>query len=197
MQGFALALGWDETVVAVEGMESGQWVEGQGGVVLSPGPGRVDAALLGVRGVGMEGEGVVARVRFRALRAGDARIVLRQAEGRDAANRRLGEGEVGVRVEAVRPGWTVLLGPKPNPMRSGEGTELEFGLAEDGAVELMVYGVDGRRVRTLVRESREAGMYRERWDGRDDGGQGSPSGVYYVRLIAHGQRFTRKLVHLR
>jgi hypothetical protein len=145
----------------------------------------------------MAGEGVVARVRFRALRAGDAGIALAQVEGRDAANRRLGVGELGVRVEAVRPGWTVLLGPKPNPMRSGEGTELEFGLAEGGAVELMIYGVDGRRVRTLVRETREAGMYRERWDGRDDGGHGSPSGVYYVRLLANGRRFTQKLVHLR
>ncbi|HKQ57603.1 MAG TPA: putative Ig domain-containing protein, partial [Candidatus Eisenbacteria bacterium] len=186
LQGFTLALGWDETVVVAEGMESGQWVESQGGVVLSPGPGRVDAALLGVRGAGMEGEGVVARVRFRALRGGDAGIVLAHAEGRDAANRRLGEGELGVRVEAARPGWTVLLGPKPNPMRSGEGTELEFGLGEGGAVELMIYGVDGRRVRTLVQETREAGMYRERWDGRDDGGHGSPSGVYYARLLANG-----------
>ncbi|HKQ56618.1 MAG TPA: putative Ig domain-containing protein, partial [Candidatus Eisenbacteria bacterium] len=186
MQGFTLALGWDETVVAAEGMESGQWVEGQGGVVLSPGPGRVDAALLGLRGVGMAGEGVVARVTFRALRAGNPGIVLAQVEGRDAANRRLGEGDLGVRVEAARPGWTVLLGPKPNPMRSGEGTELEFGLAEGGAVELMIYGVDGRRVRTLVQETREAGMYRERWDGRDDGGHGSPSGVYYARLLANG-----------
>jgi hypothetical protein len=196
-QGFSAALGWDTTVVAVEGMDSGRWVEGQGGVVLTPDRGVVDAALLGVRGTGFVGEGVVARVRFRGLRAGPAGIELKRVKARDAANRERGEEEVTVSVEAARPGRTALLGARPNPARGPEGTELEFALAERGPVELAIYGVDGRRVRTLLREERAAGVYRTAWDGRDEAGRRAGSGVYYARLTAGGRRFTHTLVRVR
>ncbi len=195
IQGFSAQLGWDATVVAPEGMTSSQWVEGQGGIVLTPGQGAVDAALLGVRGVGLTGEGEVARVRFRVLRTGDAGIRLAKVEARDAGNHALGEGDLTQRVEAERPTRTVLLAPWPNPFQGSAG--LEFSLAEAGGVELAVYGVDGRRVRTLVREQREAGVYREAWDGRDDGRHAVGSGVFYVRLIAGGRRFTTMLVHVK
>jgi hypothetical protein len=140
---------------------------------------------------------VVARVRFRALRAGDAGIRLAKVKARDGRNRSLGESEMVARTEALRPGRTALLAPRPNPARGGGAAELEFSLAEAVEVELAIYGVDGRRVRTLVREQREAGVYREAWDGRDEGGRVSASGVYYARLLAGSRRFTQKLVRVR
>jgi hypothetical protein len=195
IQGFSAQLGWDATVVTPEGMTSSQWVEGQGGIVLTPGQGTVDAALLGVRGVGLTGEGEVARVRFRVLRTGNAGFRLAKVEARNAANHALGEGDLTQRVEAERPTRTVLLAPWPNPFQGSAG--LEFSLAEAGAVELAVYGVDGRRVRTLVREQREAGVYREAWDGRDDGRHAVGSGVFYVNLVTGGRRYTKTIVYLR
>src|SRR6266545_2740388 len=53
MQGFSARIGWDHSVVAPVSVTGGGLVEGQGGVVLSPGAGVADAALLGVRGRGI------------------------------------------------------------------------------------------------------------------------------------------------
>jgi hypothetical protein len=178
-------------------MESAQWVEGQGGVVLTPGPGVVDAALIGTRNVGLTGEGLVARVRFRALRTGASGIGLETVDARDARNQRLGEGAVVLRAEATAPDRTLLLAPRPNPVRDTERSLLDFSLAERGMVELAIYGVDGRRVRTVVRGEREAGVYHEGWDGRDDGGHRVGSGVYYVRLAAGPARFTQVVLRIR
>ena len=72
-----------------------------------------------------------------------------------------------------------------------------FSLAQRSPVELSVYSVDGRRVRTLVNEVREAGEYRMVWDGRDDRGAAVQPGMFYVRFVAAGVRANRSLVYLK
>ena len=62
---------------------------------------------------------------------------------------------------------------------------------------MAVYGVDGRRVRTLVHDTREAGEYRVMWDGRGDHGEVVQAGVYYVRLTAPGSSFVRSMAYLK
>ena len=195
LQGFSARLAWDATVVAPVGMESGQWIEAQGGVVLSPGAGTVDAALLGIREQGMTGEGEVAHVSFRVLRAGNPGIRLAQVVARDAANQPLASGQIEQTTQAEVPTETVLLAPAPNPFR-GSAT-LVFSLARAGTVELVVYSVDGRRVKTLVSERREAGVYRVAWDGRDEGRNAVAPGVFYAHFSAGGKRITRTLVYLK
>ncbi|HEY6866518.1 MAG TPA: FlgD immunoglobulin-like domain containing protein, partial [Candidatus Eisenbacteria bacterium] len=132
---------------------------------------------------------------FRVLRAGDAGIRLAAVVARDGANRTLGAGSEESGTEALAPQETVLLAPVPNPSRGQ--VELAFGLARGGAVELAVYGVDGRRVRELAGGVREAGMYHVSWDGRDEGRNAVAPGVYYAHLRAGGREFTRTLVLLR
>jgi flagellar hook assembly protein FlgD len=131
------------------------------------------------------------------LRTGVSGIGLAAVDARDARNQRLGEDAVVARAEATAPDRTLLLAPRPNPVRDGERSLLEFSLASRGPIELVIYGVDGRRVRTLVREEREAGVYREGWDGRDDGGQRVGSGIYYARLVAGPVRFTQAVSRIR
>ena len=72
-----------------------------------------------------------------------------------------------------------------------------FSLARSGPVELAIFSVDGRRVRRLLSEPREAGEYRVLWDGRDDDRHAVASGVYYAWLMVAGQRFTARLVCVR
>ena len=79
-----------------------------------------------------------------------------------------------------RPAVTLLLPSLPNPFR--QSATMAFSVAHAGPVELDLYAVDGRRVRTLVRDYREPGEYHAAWDGRDDGGHTLASGVYYERL---------------
>jgi flagellar hook assembly protein FlgD len=72
----------------------------------------------------------------------------------------------------------------PNPFNPS--TDILFSLPRDADVDLRIYDVAGRLVKTLVAARRPAGAHRERWDGRDDAGRGAASGVYFVRLRADG-----------
>jgi len=195
IQGFSAALAWDASVVEPVESTFGDFIEQQGGVTLSPRPGTVDAALLGVRGSGISGEGDVARVTFRAKRQGDAAIRLGDVIARDATNRALPIGAIAQATQADAPARTLMFSPWPNPT-PGNAT-LSFALARPGNVELAVYSVDGRRVRTVTSGWREAGVYREIWKADDDERRAVAPGVYFVRLTADGNRFTKRIVHIR
>jgi flagellar hook assembly protein FlgD len=64
-------------------------------------------------------------------------------------------------------------------------------------VELAIYSVDGRRVRTLARGAMDVGEYRMTWDGRDDNGVPVSAGMFFARLSAPQGQFTKSLVYLR
>jgi hypothetical protein len=95
----------------------------------------------------------------------------------------------------VSPTVTLLRPAAPNPFR--QSAALAFSVARGGPVALAIYAVDGRRVRTLVDESREPGEYRTTWDGRDDGGKPMSAGVYYAQLKTVDRVLTRGIAYLR
>ena len=96
---------------------------------------------------------------------------------------------------AIVPTTLQLLPNYPNPFRAR--TTLEFTLPERGDVRLVVYDVLGRRVRTLVDQSYDAGRHVVRWDGRNDTGQAVASGIYLGRLEVGDQRHVQRLVLVR
>jgi M6 family metalloprotease-like protein len=76
--------------------------------------------------------------------------------------------------------------PVPNPFNPT--TEFAFENPCDGHVQVAVYDLAGRRVRTLLAGRREAGLVRVRWNGRDGAGREVGSGVYYFRITAGGEQ---------
>lgn len=80
----------------------------------------------------------------------------------------------------------------PNPF-SGE-TEIGFSLEASGHVEIAVYNVLGKRIRTLTSGVRETGLHSVRWDGRGDSGQEAASGVYYYILNTGDRKMTRQMI---
>ena len=195
MQGFSVLLAWDPGVVRPEGSTSAGWIESQMGAVLFPRPGTVDAALLGRRRPGIEGENEVASVTFRALREGDAAIRIERIFARDADNRPLDPEALERESRAADPSRTLLLPPTPNPA-PGAAT-LSFALARAGTARLSIYAVDGRCVRTLASGVRAAGLHHIEWSGDDNARRPLPPGIYWVRLEAAGLRFTRRMALLR
>jgi hypothetical protein len=185
-------LGYDAAVVAPVSTGEGELLASQGvpHVVLSSHPGNVDVAVFGA---GLTGHGTLAKVTFRVIAAGDARIGLHTMRARDAANREVVLGQA-LGAPAV-PTLTSLSRAMPTPFR--DATTFEYGLARAGDVTLAIYGVDGRRIRTLASGPREAGFYRSMWDGRDDDGRSVANGMYYARLNAAGVRQTRTIVRVR
>jgi hypothetical protein len=84
----------------------------------------------------------------------------------------------------------------PNPFNPT--TEISFVLPEATAVELAIFDLAGRRVRSFAAGVQyAAGSHSLRWDGRDDEGQSMPSGAYLCRLQAGAQIETRKLMLLK
>jgi hypothetical protein len=193
VQGLATKLSWDPGVVEPVGYAAGDLAGSQGALVLSARPGTVDAAVLGT-GAGFRGEGTVATVAFRALNGGDPKIHLASADARDQQNRKVSL-TTSERALKSLPTVTQLSFATPNPFR--QTVTLAFSLAQAGPVELGVYSVDGRRVRTLVREFHEPGEYRVTWDGRDEHGHPMSAGIYYAHLKAAQRGFARTLTYLR
>jgi len=196
LQALSLALGYDRAVVEMVKAEPGELLGRQAArtVVLSPQPGQVDVALLG-KGAGLSGEGELALVEFRVKAAGDPAIVLASAEGRDPGNRAVVLAGAIPAPTPKLPTVTQLAPAKPNPF--SQSVTLSFSLATGGPVDLTVYAVDGRKVRTLVRGVREPGEYNMVWDGRDEAGRGVATGVYYARLNTPQGRFVHTLTFLK
>jgi hypothetical protein len=59
---------------------------------------------------------------------------------------------------------------------------------------LQIFGLNGRKVATLVNEVLNPGEHTFTWSGGNDAGKPMSSGVYLARLEAAGQVSTRKLV---
>jgi hypothetical protein len=193
VQGMSVRIAWDPRVVEPVGLEPGAWLLGLGGVALTPEPGVVDLALLGRRAPALAGEGLLATLRLRVVGTGAPGVEVRSVDARDVANRHVETiVRIGVASASEAPRVTQLFANVPNPFNPS--TRIPFALAVEGRVELAVFGVDGRKIRTLVAGARQPGKYEEIWDGSDDHGQRVSSGTYYVRLVTPDGTHARPIV---
>jgi immune inhibitor A len=62
---------------------------------------------------------------------------------------------------------------------------------------LKIYNIRGQLVRTLVDEDKPGGDYLILWDGKDDGGEPVPSGIYFYKLTAGSSSQVKKMVLLK
>ncbi len=94
------------------------------------------------------------------------------------------------------PGAARLLPAYPNPFNPS--TTLRFDLPRQATVELGIYDVRGRLVRTLVRsEVFSAGRHVMQWNGRDNAGSSAASGVYSLKLMSDGVTHVQRITLLK
>jgi hypothetical protein len=112
---------------------------------------------------------------------------------------------------AAAPKQMLLGYPFPNPCRGD--VAFNFGLPRYSqpeeraswpdpaerprAVNVGVYAVTGRLVRTMEAGVMTPGYYRFEWDGRDDWGSEVSPGVYFIKARTGGVGITRKIILLR
>ncbi len=83
----------------------------------------------------------------------------------------------------------------PNPFNPL--TEIKYTVPRDGHVDLAVYDLSGRRIRTLVSETVPEGERAVTWNGRNDAGQLVPSGMYFYKYMTAGETTSRKMTLLK
>ena len=84
---------------------------------------------------------------------------------------------------------------RPNPFNPT--TIISYSISQLGRVGLLVFGVDGKLVRTLVDRDQPPDRYDVVWDGADNQGQRVASGVYFCRLQTSQFTQTVKMVLLK
>ena len=90
----------------------------------------------------------------------------------------------------------------PNPFYLGrEPATVRYEVGQSADVQLTLYDVRGRKVRTLADGIHSQGTFTTTWDGRDDQGRRVASGVYFCRLTTEGteerSEVRRKLLFLK
>ncbi|MEN8006008.1 MAG: FlgD immunoglobulin-like domain containing protein [Candidatus Krumholzibacteriota bacterium] len=96
----------------------------------------------------------------------------------------------------VLPGITFRAGNYPNPFNPR--TTIEFSLPTAGHLKLSIFNVRGQLVKTLIDGPRPAGTGQTVvWDGSDNLGSASASGVYFLEARSAGEVMTAKMTLLR
>ena len=80
----------------------------------------------------------------------------------------------------------------PNPFN--HSSQITFNLIEQSEVELSIYNIQGRLIRTFINEMLPAGSYSENWNGTNLNGKEVSAGVYFVRLQVNEQSNVRKVL---
>jgi flagellar hook assembly protein FlgD len=70
----------------------------------------------------------------------------------------------------------------PNPFNPT--TEIRYNLPVDSNVEITVYDIEGREVKTLINSLQTAGYNRVTWNSTNNHGGTVASGVYFYRMTA-------------
>ena len=83
----------------------------------------------------------------------------------------------------------------PNPFNPS--TNITYDLPASVTVSLNIYDILGRNVITLVNEQQNAGSYIVEWNGKNSSGIQVTSGIYFYRLEAGRNAFTKKMLLLK
>ena len=91
----------------------------------------------------------------------------------------------------IVPAGAMQLSNYPNPFNPV--TTIRYYLPEEGNSELSIYNIKGNLVRKLVSDSESEGWHEHLWDGRDQSGRSTSSGIYIIKLASEDQSLNRKI----
>jgi beta-phosphoglucomutase-like phosphatase (HAD superfamily) len=83
----------------------------------------------------------------------------------------------------------------PNPFNPE--TNIEYNLKSNAQVTIYIYDIQGKRVRSLGDDYRQAGTCTVKWDGLNERGTQVPSGVYFIRVSAGNETLNHRIVMMK
>ncbi|MFA5499176.1 MAG: C25 family cysteine peptidase [Candidatus Cloacimonadia bacterium] len=103
--------------------------------------------------------------------------------------------EVNIR-EINLPSTVELYQNYPNPFNPS--TKISFSLPAHDKVTLEIYNIKGAKIKTLIKnEMLNSGSHTYEWEGNNDSGMTSPSGVYFFKLSSRSNTQIKKGVLLK
>ena len=90
---------------------------------------------------------------------------------------------------------TELRANYPNPFNPT--TTIAFDIKEAGNVKIEIFNIRGQKVKTLVDEYYRSGRYTIHWNGTDERGRPSASGVYFYRMRTAGYYQIKRMLLLK
>ena len=112
---------------------------------------------------------------------------------------KMGYFRVGPKTMIV-PGQTSLHQNYPNPFNPTTTIEYDLGFIDGPTqrVNITVYDILGRNIKTLINEQQNIGRYRVKWNGKDQNDVPVSSGIYFVNLLTDtGRSETKKIMLMR
>jgi hypothetical protein len=178
-------------VIVLETIEGWEWEPYMGGTIKYVA--HADAAKQGIFDLQLSSKGVpttpgvysntVANAEAEWYKIDSGEYVVDTKKGKTAASLTISTEDIVVEVEeAAVPTAYALSENYPNPFNPT--TTIEFAIPVAGNVELVIYNINGQKVRTLVNETKDAGFFHVTWDGRNDLGETVSSGIYLYRLVS-------------
>jgi hypothetical protein len=93
------------------------------------------------------------------------------------------------------PESTVMENAYPNPFNPR--TDIAYHLAESENVNISVFDLLGRRVRTLLTEQQPAGSYQLYWNGSNENGLRVPIGSYIIHMQTENATQIQKVIFMK
>ncbi|MDD5528914.1 MAG: T9SS type A sorting domain-containing protein [bacterium] len=97
---------------------------------------------------------------------------------------------VGAEESELLPVTTQLNSVTPNPITTK--TTISYMLAENSKVNVTIYDISGKLVKTLSNEAQSSGMKTLDWNVKDNNGNKVSSGMYFCKLNVNGKAISTK-----
>jgi len=88
-----------------------------------------------------------------------------------------------------------LINVFPNPF--DQSTMIHFSIPGQSDISLKIYDISGRLIKVLKDGKLQGGNYTIKWNGRDDNGNQTSEGMYFIKLNSDGFNQTLKLCRLK
>jgi hypothetical protein len=80
----------------------------------------------------------------------------------------------------------------PNPFNPS--TTIQYNVPRTGDVEVRIFDIQGRLVRSLSKSYQQAGVHSLVWDSRSNSGMVVASGTYFCQVLFNGTALVKKLI---
>jgi hypothetical protein len=102
---------------------------------------------------------------------------------------------LGVRDGSALPSSIKVYPNYPNPFNPT--TQIKYDLPKDSYVNIFIYDVMGKKIKSLFNNNQTSGYHSLRWDATNDIGESVSAGMYIYTIQADEYRATKKMVLLK